>query len=99
VWRNRITIEGSTELAFSEDVAQRFAGLAWSVQHVKDANDTAAIERAFEAFQAETGRPTIDWDADLPEFPADAKGWRGGTPATRCSTRWRSGCHPNGITP
>src|SRR4051812_14057672 len=56
---NRITIEGSTSLAFSEDVAQRFAGLGWAVQYVKDANDTAAIERAFEAFQAETERPTL----------------------------------------
>jgi transketolase len=40
-------------------VAQRFAGLGWAVQHVKDANDTAAIERAFQVFQAEAGRPTL----------------------------------------
>jgi len=56
---NRITIEGSTDLAFSEDVAQRFAGLGWAVQHVKDANDIPAIERALEAFKVETERPTL----------------------------------------
>jgi hypothetical protein len=42
---NRITIEGSTSLAFSEDVPARFAGLGWAVQHVKDANDLDALAR------------------------------------------------------
>ena len=56
---NRITIEGATSLAFSEDVPARFAGYGWAVQHVTDANDLAALGAAFDAFRAETGRPTL----------------------------------------
>ena len=56
---NRITIEGSTSLAFSEDVPARFAGLGWAVQHVTDANDLDALSAAIEAFKAETERPTL----------------------------------------
>ena len=40
---NRITIEGATSLAFSEDVPARFAGYGWAVQHVSDANDLTAL--------------------------------------------------------
>ena len=39
---NRITIEGHTDLAFSDDVAARFLAYGWNVQRVGDANDTAA---------------------------------------------------------
>jgi transketolase len=56
---NSITIEGETELAFSEDVATRFTGLGWRVERVADANDTAALRRALEAFRAERDRPTL----------------------------------------
>jgi transketolase len=56
---NEITIEGSASLAFSEDVATRFAGYGWAVQHVGDANDLDALTTAFDAFTAETGRPTL----------------------------------------
>src|SRR6187431_1812520 len=56
---NKITIEGSTHLAFSEDVATRFAGYGWAVQHVDDANDLVALGAAFEAFKSETERPTL----------------------------------------
>jgi transketolase len=56
---NKITIEGSTSLAFSEDVPARFAGYGWAVQHVGDANDLDALDAAFEAFKAETDRPTL----------------------------------------
>ena len=56
---NKITIEGSTSLAFSEDVPARFAGYGWAVQHVSDANDLAALGGAFDAFRAETARPTL----------------------------------------
>jgi transketolase len=56
---NKITIEGSTSLAFSEDVAARFAGYGWAVQHVGDANDLDALAAAFDAFTAETSRPTL----------------------------------------
>src|SRR3954447_9646888 len=56
---NKITIEGSTSLAFSEDVPARFSFLGWAVQHVKDANDLDALSAAIEAFKAETDRPTL----------------------------------------
>jgi transketolase len=56
---NRITIEGSTELAFSDDVATRFIGHGWNVTRVGDANDRAMLARAFEVFKATTDRPTL----------------------------------------
>ncbi len=56
---NRITIEGSTDLAFSEDVATRFIGYGWNVTRVGDANDLAMLERAFRTFLAEERRPTL----------------------------------------
>lgn len=56
---NKITIEGSTSLAFSEDVPARFASYGWAVHHVADANDLTALGAAFEAFRAETERPTV----------------------------------------
>src|SRR5262249_5003075 len=48
---NHITIDGHTSLAFSEDVAMRFAGYGWNVAHVTDANDLDSIERAIEGFK------------------------------------------------
>jgi transketolase len=56
---NRITIEGSTDLAFSEDVGARFAAYHWNVLHVNDANDLAEIESAIKAAQSEKERPTM----------------------------------------
>jgi transketolase len=56
---NKITIEGGTSLAFSEDVPVRFAGYGWAVQHVADANDVDALDAAFDAFRAEASRPTL----------------------------------------
>ena len=56
---NKITIEGDTTLAFTEDVAARFTAYGWAVQHVADANDLAALSAAFEAFRGETGKPTL----------------------------------------
>ena len=56
---NRITIEGNTSLAFSEDVAARFRAYHWTVIHVDDANDLEALTRAFRAFRKETGQPTL----------------------------------------
>lgn len=57
--RNQITIEGSTDLAFTEDVPTRFRGYGWSVIEVPDANDVAALHAAFEKFETETTRPTL----------------------------------------
>ncbi len=56
---NKITIEGSTDLAFTEDVATRFEGYGWAVQHVDDANDLDQLAQALDAFEAEQDRPTL----------------------------------------
>jgi transketolase len=56
---NRITIEGSTSLAFSEDVATRFIGYGWNVTRVGDANDLTMLDRAFATFHKTSGRPTL----------------------------------------
>src|SRR2546429_4547856 len=56
---NRITIEGKTSLAFSEDVATRFIAYGWNVTRVGDANDLQMLERAFEVFNLTEGRPTL----------------------------------------
>ena len=56
---NGISIEGSTALAFSEDVGTRFLAYGWNVLRVRDANDRKAIAAAIEQFEAETGRPTM----------------------------------------
>ena len=56
---NKITIEGSTDLAFSEDVGRRFEAYGWNVLRVDDANDLDALERAFERFRATDDRPTL----------------------------------------
>ncbi len=55
---NSITIEGQTDLAFSENVAQRFEGLGWDILKVDDANDVAGLESALKRFQT-NGKPTL----------------------------------------
>jgi len=55
---NKITIEGKTDIAFSEDVGMRFEALGWHVQKV-GGNDTAGIAKAIEAAKAETSRPSL----------------------------------------
>ena len=60
VWdNNRITIEGHTDITFTEDVAGRFLAYGWNVQRVSDANDVDAIERALAIFRRTSGRPTF----------------------------------------
>ncbi len=56
---NKITIEGHTELAFSEDVATRFVAYGWNVVRVTDANDLPMLRRAFTTFKNEQHRPTM----------------------------------------
>ena len=56
---NHITIEGGTDLAFTEDVGKRFEGYGWNVIHLNDANDTAAFSQAIDTFKATTDRPTF----------------------------------------
>jgi transketolase len=55
---NKITIEGSTNIAFSEDVGKRFEALGWHVQKV-GGNDTEGIAKAIESAKAEVSRPSI----------------------------------------
>jgi transketolase len=56
---NNITIEGETELAFSEDVATRFEGYGWNALRVDDANDLGAIQRAIDSAKKVTDKPSI----------------------------------------
>jgi transketolase len=56
---NHITIEGSTSLAFTEDVATRFLGYGWNVLRVGDANDLDRIREALDTFRATEKRPTL----------------------------------------
>jgi transketolase len=56
---NDITIDGSTELAFTEDVVGRYRAYGWHTLEVDDGNDSEAIEAAIQAAKAETGRPTL----------------------------------------
>lgn len=62
VWlydNNRITIEGKTDLAFSEEAATRFIGYHWKVQHVSDANDVEALAHAIDHARKETHGPSL----------------------------------------
>jgi len=56
---NHITIEGRTEITFTEDVAMRFAAYGWKVLRVGDANDIALIEAALATFRQTRGQPTL----------------------------------------
>lgn len=56
---NKITIEGSTNLTFSEDIAERFMSYGWNVLRVADANDLHMLERAFDTFHKTHDRPTF----------------------------------------
>jgi transketolase len=57
---NHISIDGSTDLAFTEDVNKRFEAYGWHVQHVEDGNtDLEAIAKAIEAAKAVTDKPSL----------------------------------------
>ena len=56
---NGITIEGHTDLAFSENMAVKFQGLGWHTIHVSDANDLSALQAAFDEFKATADKPTL----------------------------------------
>jgi transketolase len=56
---NDITIEGRTDITFTEDVTARFLGYGWNVLRVGDANDVERIEHALHVFRATKGRPTL----------------------------------------
>jgi transketolase len=56
---NLVSLEGPTELAFTEDVATRFLGLGWNVLHVRDANNEKEVLGAFDQAGGEQSRPTL----------------------------------------
>jgi transketolase len=56
---NHITIEGKTDIAFTEDVAGRFLAYGWNVLRVGDANDLDRIENALKNAAGTPGRPSI----------------------------------------
>ena len=56
---NKITIEGSTDLTFTDDTAQRFQSYGWHVQHISDVNDLARLNEAIEAAKNVTDRPSM----------------------------------------
>jgi transketolase len=77
---NRITIEGSTDLSFSENVAQRFEGYGWQVLEVGDVNDLEALAATFESARG-ADRPSliavrshIAWGSPNKQDTADAHG-------------------------
>ncbi|CAG9216766.1 Transketolase [Paraburkholderia sabiae] len=78
---NRITIEGHTDLAYSDDVESRFRGYNWHTLHVDSANDTDAFEAAINEAKSITDRPTlivvksiIGWGAPNKQDTASAHG-------------------------
>ena len=78
---NKITIEGETKLAFTEDVAARFKGYGWNVTHVEDANDLDELNKAIEFFKSNDDAPTlvvtdshIAWGAPTKQDTHDAHG-------------------------
>jgi transketolase len=56
---NLISLDGPTELSFSENVYARFEAYGWQVLRVADGNDLAALEAAIKEGQAETAKPTL----------------------------------------
>ena len=87
---NRISIEGSTDVAFTENVAERFAAYGWQVLELHDANDTAALQTLLTQARAETDRPTliiahsvIAWGAPHKAGKASAHGEPLGTEEVR----------------
>jgi transketolase len=56
---NGISIEGSTDLAFTEDVSRRFQAYGWQVIRVAEGNNTVSIETAIQNAQAETDKPSL----------------------------------------
>ncbi len=56
---NQITIDGRTDISFTEDVLKRYESYGWHVDRVEDGNDVEAIDAAIERAKAETERPSL----------------------------------------
>lgn len=70
---NEITIDGSTELSFSEEVDGRFSAYGWQVLSVEDANDLEALSAALDAGCTESERPTLIRIRSVIGYPAPNK--------------------------
>jgi transketolase len=78
---NCITIDGSTDLAFSDDTAKRFEGYGWHVQRIADGNDLRALDSAITTAKRVTDRPSliivrthIAWGSPNKQDTAEAHG-------------------------
>jgi transketolase len=98
---NKISIEGSTEITFTENVAQRFTAYNWHVLTVADGNDLKAIEDALIEAKSETERPTliiltteIAYGSPNKQGSADAHGAPLGAKEV-CLTKECLGCPPD----
>lgn len=70
---NEITIDGRTDLSFTEDVVKRFESYGWHTLSVDDGMDVEALRAAAEAAAAETGKPTFIRVKTVIGFPAPNK--------------------------
>ncbi len=98
---NRISIEGRTDIAFTEDVGQRFEAYGWHVVKVADGNDLEALSAALEAARSETRRPSlvmvrtvIAYGSPNKQDTADAHGAPLG-PEEVCLAKTCLGCRPD----
>jgi transketolase len=107
---NTISIEGHTDITFTEDVAARFRAYGWNTLEVADANDCDAMARALQAFKATDDRPTlivvksiIGYGAPHKENTASAHGEALGEDEVRLAKRfygWPEDAHflvPDGV--
>ncbi|WP_109527351.1 MULTISPECIES: transketolase [Nocardia] len=75
---NKISIEDDTTIAFTEDVAERYAAYGWHVEVVQGGEDVVAIENALAAAEAETSKPSIIVLRTIIGYPAPTKMNTGG---------------------
>jgi len=108
---NHITIEGRTDLAFSEDVGRRFEAYGWDVHHLRDANDTAALDAMFRTVtEAKGDKPVfivvhsiIGWGAPHKQDTREAHGEPLGEDEVRLAKKfygWPEDAHfrvPDGV--
>ena len=100
---NRISIEGSTDIAFTEDVAGRFKAFGWQIIQVEDGNDLESIEKAFQQARSDGDHPSlvvlhthIAFGSPNKQDSADAHGAPLGREEVRL-TKQRLGCDPDAV--